>query len=152
MTEDKIIGYPFRFGGTWYIRKARNAEEVVELIIAAGVGITPGKLSIVHGGYVDTGREGVLSFQVSHAEHPLEYDTDLDHTISFDPRKIVEAEVSKKTPNWHLVEAASREFVMTIPTEFGFLLMLPISKGSVSSLSASRKPRSLNSSRHCQVV
>ena len=122
MTEDKIIGYPFRFGGTWYIRKARNANEVVELITAAGVfvGITPGKLSIVHGGYVDKGRESVLSFQVSHAEHPVEYDADLDHTTSIDPRKIVEAEVSKKIPNWHLVEAASREFVDDDPNRVRF--------------------------------
>lgn len=122
MTEDKIIGYPFRFGGTWYIRKARITEEVIELIPTAGVfaGITTGKLSIVYGGYVDTGREGVLNFQVAHAEHPVEYDADLDHRISIDPRNIVEAEVKKKIPNWHLVEAASREFVDDDPNRVRF--------------------------------
>ncbi|MDA5641595.1 ATP-binding protein, partial [Agrobacterium sp. ST15.13.013] len=44
----------------------------------------------------------------------------MDHTISIDPRKIVEAEVSKKTPNWHLVEAASREFVDDDPNRVRF--------------------------------
>ncbi|WP_435268782.1 ATP-binding protein [Shinella sp. BE166] len=122
MTEDEIIGYPFRLGGTWYMRKARNGDELVELITTASVfaEISTGMLTVVHGVYVYTNREGVLSFQVSHAEHPTEYDADLDHGINIDPRKIVEAEVSKKIPNWRLIEAASREFVDDDPDRVRF--------------------------------
>lgn len=121
-TNDKIIGYPFRLGGTWYIRKAGKADEVVELISAGSMlaKITAGKLSVIHGGYADASREGALSFHVSHAEHPGEYDADLDHAINIDPWKIVEAEVRRKIPNWRLIEAASREFVDDDPDRVRF--------------------------------
>ena len=122
ITNDKIIGYPFRLGGTWYIRKARKADEVVELISAGSVlaEITVGKLSVIEGGYADASREGALSFHVSHAEHPVEYAADLDHVINIDPWKIVEAEVRRSIPNWRLIEAASREFVDDDPDRVRF--------------------------------